>query len=271
MLGLLLGCEKPIHNQGAEKPMNNKVKTLAERHSGYVGDVHQWTEFLSCWHEAYIVRHREILKESPDYPYLPTIEKDVLEPKNARQTQEMLEAIDQLEKRLGVALPKSYKDFLIAYQPTRLEPRAAPWGATRIGMYAPSLVDRLSVLEPEMVNIAKRYPIESSDSEYFVYGTEGDSLRGRTSYFPDAIVVGMYNVDSFELIVLYPQVRTADGEMEAALLENPGEFRAPSFAELMRQLSVLETKNADLMPPYSQQMLKGTCAEKLPLKDVWWK
>jgi hypothetical protein len=61
-----------------------------------------------------------------------------------------------------------------------------------------------------------------------------------------------------------------DGEMEAALHYHAGEFRAPSFAELMRQLSIMEISTVDHVPPYPQEILKGTCADKLPIADAWW-
>jgi len=155
-------------------------------------------------------------------------------------------------------------------KPSGFEPYIVNGVSFKVGMYSPAEVDRYAKLEPEMVAEQGKWPIHSADAEYFTYGVKQDDASGRTEYHHDAIVVGKHGNSQYEVIVLYPQVRTADGEMEAALFYHSGEFRAPSFAEVMRQLSILETQPVDHVPPYPQSMLHGTCAEKLPIKDVWW-
>nr|WP_295770556.1 SMI1/KNR4 family protein [Rhodoferax sp.] len=244
--------------------------TVIERSSGYVADPAQWVDFLSCWYSVGMRRHQELLRETPDLPYLPILSKYARPHTEQQSVDAVRAAIDKLEKTLGLALPKSYKDFLIAYQPPVLEPVPVPGGTTMIGMYAPSQVNRVATLVPYLAELAEKYPIEKSDKEYFIYGAKQDDVHARTRYIADAIIVGRHGDAMHDIVVLYPQVRTADGEMEAALHFHSGEFRAPSFAELMRQLSILETKKVDRVPPYPQTALKGTCADKLPLVDVWW-
>jgi hypothetical protein len=243
--------------------------TLSDRPSGYVGEPRNWTEFLSCWAKERATHYLELKKGNPVLPNYSAIGMFSGAPDD-RAAAQLLE-ISRFERSLGIALPKSYKDFLIAYQPRVLQAQSGPGGQVTIGMYAPSQVGRVSAVAPALLQGARKYPIESDDREYFVYGKEQDVMAGRTKNLADAIVVGKYGSAMFEIIALYPQVTTVDGEMEATMGFHAGEFRASSFAELMRQLSVLETRPVSHVPPYSQGELRGTCAEKLPIANPWWK
>ena len=139
------------------------------------------------------------------------------------------------------------------------------------GFLAPEAIDTVARLDPQGVALAQQFPIESDDASYFRYGIDQDSATMRASQQPGALIVGKYGHSLYEQIVLFPQVRTRDGEMEAALLGWSGTFRAPSFAELMRQLHYHDLGRADHVPPYAQTLLAGTCADAMPLQDVWWK
>lgn len=275
----LWGCQENNSKNQLELKRRADNMTITHQHSGYTAGPNQWQAFLSCWYKAYQRRYQVLLSESPDYPELPILSKYGLEPAQQQVIGDINEAIDKLEMSLGTTLPKSYKDFLLAYQPPLFEPNVVYGWAAAIGLYAPVQVGRAGILEPELVGIYEEIAeeemafrdIETTDEDYFVYGIEQDDATGRTHYLRDAIVVGKYGNDSFALILLYPQVKTADGEMEATILYHAGQFRAPSFAELMRQLSFYETQDITHVPPYSQKLLQGTCADKLPMVNVWWK
>lgn len=267
----ITACQKQIGNGKEEASMSKKVLKLSDMHSGYSGEPAQWDEFLWCWYEASLVAHQGMLKKTPDIPFFPILNKYVVTPSKREATEDVTLSIVKAEKNLRVTLPRSYKDFLLAYRPPLLRGQKAPWGEVLIGMYAPSQIGRVADLFPLKVEISKKYPIETEDKEYFIYGIEQDDASGRISYLSDAIVVGKYSDQMHALIVLYPQIRSADGEMEAALYAHSGEFRAPSFAELMRQLSFMETNPGMPGPPFPQANLKGTCADKLSMTNVWWK
>lgn len=260
VLWVLQGCGDQ-HGE-VDAPMENKV-AHASRHSGYSGTPQHWKSFLSCWYGSELTQHREFSAKHPDVPYMPILPQLASEATGKQEEMRVVESIKHLETSLTVFLPKSYKDFLIAY-------RLASGKKPAVGMYPPNQVGRLGKLDPEFVRLAEQYAIDSNDDDYFVYGTKQDDVARRTSYLRDAIVLGKYGEAMYELIVLYPQVRTTDGEMETALLQHSGEFRAPSFAEAMRQLSFLKTTTAEHMPPYAQRMLIGTCADRLPISNVWW-
>lgn len=266
----LSGCNDHINVEEKVKTTGRQKMTLANKHSGYTAGKKQWVDFLSCWYNAGRTRHHEWQKIYPDFPYLSILGKQAQDSINTPSEEDVAVAIANLETSLGDSLPQSYKDFLLAYRPPFLKPDAESGGSAQVGMFAPSQVRRLIELEPLLFDLSKKYPIETPDSEYFVYGTKQDDITGRTRYIKDAIAIGKYGSAMHEFIILYPQNRTSDGEMEAALLFHSGEFRAPSFAELMRQLSIQETKAVDHVAPYPQAMLKDTCADKLPLVNVWW-
>jgi hypothetical protein len=123
----------------------------------------------------------------------------------------------------------------------------------------------------ESADVAEEDPIESSDVEYVMYGTVQEGTSIRTCYLRNAILIGRYGDSMFEQILLYPQVSTQDGELEAAIRFHASQFRAPSFAEMMRQWSHLEMLLPNTVPPYAQDRLRCTCADHLPMKNVWWR
>lgn len=228
------------------------------RSSGYEGTPQHWRDFLACWQrdatQARQGRHDlgpALIDAAP--PYAP----DASLPSR----------IQARERALGVELPRSYVHFLEAGPPQ------SSWEeiASGTGFLSIDAIDTVARLDPEGVALAQANPSDAEDDAYLVYGVGQDDAVSRTRYRADAIVIGKYGDSLYEQIVLFPQVRTADGEMEAALLGWAGSYRAPSFAELMRQLSYFDLGRADHVPPYAQTLLRGSCAERLPLRDVWWK
>ncbi len=239
-------------------------KTLMQHNSGYISGVNDWVDFLKCWrdgvHRTQSDRDERVnsILFSHTYSKMPIDSED-----------EIIVDIKNLEDRLGEALPKSYKDFLLAYwslrEPTKTFQRGVP------GFLQASQVGRLVDIQPEIIEIYKNHPLNSTDERYFSYGINQDDATGRTQYLRKAILIGFRGDAIFEVILLYPDVKTNDNEMEASILLHAGEFRAPSFAELMRQLSVLEVRNIDGEGiPYSQKVLSGTCADKLHISNIWW-
>ncbi len=249
LIGSLCAC----HDGSSASPQdvsNDPMIDIAHKHSGYLPSSGSWKAFLACWKDRVDVND---LPRSVMYQYDVTRDTDFGPIEIARA-----------EDRLGLAFSKSYIDFMLEYRPV------AAISPSSIGMLPPSEVSRLAEWSPELIRELERYPVESSDDVYFVYGTRQDDSSSRTSLMRDALVIGKYGDALFEVILLYPQVRTKDGEMQGALLLHSGEYRAPSFAELMRQLSFLETRRPEHVPPYSQASLQGSCADRLPLVEVWW-
>lgn len=242
--------------------MGSNVMKLSSRKSGYSANEENWKEFLACWHQEEVGRAANSGGGS-----FALIDKDVEKViASAEDLARQKQAILALEARLDIKLPASYVDFVMAYLPSL----SLPLKDSDVGFISTDYVAKLAEVDPEYVAIAENHFLNSSDDDYYRYGTNQDDSAGRTSYLRNAIVVGKYGGSNFELIILYPNSTTSDGEMEASLLLHSGEFRAPSFAELMRQLSYMQTNDVDSVPPYDQKRLVDSCAQKLPLVGVWW-
>ena len=255
LLLFVAGCTgNPSDADGGSSMEDKPPMKLDQRSSGYAGSTEQWRRFIGCW--ASQVRQARadavpLLEATADTAVDDSVER----------------ALQERQRALGVELPRSYLDFVRAYRPRAQWPTIA----ASTGFLAPEAIDTVARLDPDGVALALKFPIEADDASYFRYGIEQDDAVRRSSYQRDAIIVGKYGHSLYEQIVLFPQVRTRDGEMEAALLGGAGMFRAPSFAELMRQLHYLDLGRADHVPPYAQTLLRGTCADAMPLQDVWWK
>lgn len=272
LLCLLAACTEASSDKppagGAE--MRAPEPVLSRRDSGYRGDVRQWSDFLSCWGDK--VAARKTPGPSPSLSLLSRY--TVLAKDPAPSEAEVREGIRDLEARLGVALPRSYRDFLLAYRPPPYRPHLGSGGVVlRVGVYAPAQVGRLGDLDPQLVAIFSTPLIgrDASDADYYRYGVDQDDAAIRSSHRENAIVVASHGLNSQDLVVLYPQERTADGEMEAAMLLHAGEFRAPSFAELMRQLAHMESTQQRQVPPYAQAQLAADCAGRLAPHAAWWR
>ena len=220
------------------------------------------------------IKYRSVLDPKESYESVAKYHVDV-EPFSVvtKIQNELRTDLDQAERRLGFSLPQSYKDFILAMAGRQLIDLPSEQRTDHIGFFLPSQIRRVKEADPLETSLAEEYPINSVDKEYFVYGIKQNSVAVRTNYYADALLIGNYISPERGSIYLYPQVHTLDGEMEAAMMGDVGDFRTPSFAELMRQLSVmeLEQETRGHVAPYSQESLQGTCAEKLPLKDIWWK
>jgi hypothetical protein len=230
---------------------------LSQRHSGYNLDKKDWVEFLTCWKNS-IPREREF----DDEAFLISFPANETQNKNTKSD----------FKQIKYKLPKSVLDFYEAYESMGGLYRD-PNISDGLGIVPPTEIQAFSTHLPDYLQIKNEAAIrwESEDRKYFKYGVEQDGDQIRTGYQNNAIVIGQYGYDDYELIVLYPDSLTQDGEMETAIFAHAYEGRTPSFAEMMRQLSFYFTQESDSIPLYSQERLKGTCADKLPLKDVWWK
>ncbi|WP_431113274.1 SMI1/KNR4 family protein [Variovorax paradoxus] len=245
------------------------VVDLRERHSAYAGSTADWTIFMDCWRTAASELHADqIASESDHETVLGRLSLDG--PAGIPEVRAR-DDLAKLERRLGVILPKSYKDFWVAYKTQRFAPQrfsSENWLGS-VGMLELEEVGFFKDLEPEYWSQLQDAAPYTDNSPFFSYGV-GQDNGARTSGYGQAILIGKYTDHGTDLILLHPELKTIDGEMQASLNEWAGQFCAPSFAELMRQLSILETVKVDHVPPYPQGMLAGRCAAKLPMRSVWW-
>ncbi|QTN27478.1 SMI1/KNR4 family protein [Rhodoferax sp. AJA081-3] len=243
---------------------------LSSKSSGYAASPADWSNFLDCWRETLRHRPHDLPKDQfgvPVFSMMATYRKGS-QKNSSSDSDAALKSIEQLQVKLNVVLPPSYVDFVIAFGPTAFPEVIPDTDSHARGFYPLEEVDFMKRRRPDIVEIEESYPRDSGSEKYFVYGTKQDDVAVRTKYYRNAIVVGAYS--KHELLLLNPVVKTQDGEMEAILLMHSSSFRAPSFAELVRQVSVAETVDVKRSPPYPQEKLIGTCASKLPMKNIWW-
>ncbi|MYW68589.1 SMI1/KNR4 family protein [Streptomyces sp. SID8379] len=185
------------------------------------GHRYAWRELLQRWSDEWL---DPVLHEQERAEPFPEAVRRARWLGTAGVTDEELAA---QEKRLGVALPPSYRQFLRA---------SDGWLDTT------DSIDRLLSarevgwtrdLEPDLVSGWDGY-VQVDDEEYFVYGEAQDPLSFRPAYLPDTLKIS-HTPNATDVYLLNPHVVGADGEWEAWHLAHwlPGAVRHRSFWDLM--------------------------------------
>ncbi len=133
--------------------------------------------------------------------------------------------IEELESRLGIVLPPSYKSFLRT---------SNGWPATTTfidRVRATADVDWFRVENEQWIDVYSDKGSEASDEDYYTYG-EGGARDHRVDHMSSLLQVSDV---SDGVYLLNPKAMTPDGEWEAWFFANwiPGASRFPSFAHLM--------------------------------------
>ncbi|MGI5285178.1 SMI1/KNR4 family protein [Nonomuraea polychroma] len=155
--------------------------------------------------------------EGPDHPPLPSGH-------GLHSPASELE-VSQLEERLGINLPPSYRQFLLY---------SNGWGVEEYSLWPVAEVGWLRDVAPSTVEAWSVPTGEVPDDLYFVYGKEQNCHYMRGEYLPDTLQVGLWDGD----LLLNPHVMTSVGEWEAWLLAAwmAGAERHRSFWGLMKDL-----------------------------------
>lgn len=210
----------------------------------YHSSASHWKPFLTCWREQVELR----LAAGRSYNTLKRLPEE-LNRLPATQPTHVTE-LATTEARLGIRLPQSYRDFILA--------------SGNSGWYIESLSDPRDGLTLLQVQDIGSYPTldpmnygywmsSGTDTEplnahrYFRYGYQSNPERRQdTAYFRlwqlrELIVIGRFA--SGGSILLNPKVVSADGEMEAWTLDFKSfAWRYRSFAEMMQNLAYLDVK-----------------------------
>ena len=143
-----------------------------------------------------------------------------------------IQEIRNVEDRLGVSLPPSYRQFLQTSNGWRNSGAFIyrVWSTTEIAWFKErnqAWIDAYTGPEPIQPTI--------SDQDYFVYGQEQDPITYRVEYLQTALEIS--DVGDSGIYLLNPQVVTEEGEWEAWFFANwlPGAARYRSFQELMER------------------------------------
>jgi len=227
--------------------------------SGYSHERVNWVRFIDCWK----VRSAGNGQKEPER----WSEWDTWK-KTAAKDSKHEDDVARLEARLGVALPAAYRDFLLA---TNGSIRRASRAKSEPRLFhSVKQVDWLRKTDPETVRAwgTARLPAVP-DAQYLQYGIEQYGVGYRPEYVSHTLHVG--NREGSDLILLNPKVVTADGEWEAWFLSPhiPGAIRYPSFAHLVRDLSLADITGNNEEGPYSMPKHRGTCSDLLPVNPAF--
>lgn len=251
---LCVGVVLCLFFQGCSRMENEVIKGS----SGYQGDVSNWISFLSCWEKEIL----DMLNRKEEF-YTPE-EKLVYERQSARFDPAALGRISELEKRLNITLPKSYKDFLRASNGWIHVNFDASDGVILSVENVGWLIDKESSVVRDWLQNAGGYGY-IPDHKYYQYGTLQDPIDMRNEYLKYSLMIS--DVVDAGVFLLNPKVVTEDGEWEAWFFgwELPGAYRFKSFAHLMRYAYYKATQNPEYDGIYPEVDLAKTCANLLPV------
>jgi len=141
-----------------------------------------------------------------------------------------LEDIKIAEKRLGVELPPSYRQFLQTSNGWRNSGGFIYriWSTTEIAWFKERNQAWIDAYAAPTYNLPT-----ISDQDYYVYGEDQDPITLRVEYLQTALEIS--DVGDAGIYLLNPEVVTKEGEWEAWFFANwlPGATRYRSFQELM--------------------------------------
>ncbi|MGD1857963.1 MAG: SMI1/KNR4 family protein [Leptolyngbyaceae cyanobacterium] len=199
--------------------------------------IFDWRVFLETWSQEFIA-------SVSDLDSIPT---DVVESGWLGYPGATEEQIIQVETRLEISLPPSYRDFLkvsngwrqmtpFIYRVWSVE--EVDWFVSRHHIWIDTFIARQ--LKPQKdthtaeasANGAYR-PHQVPDSEYLLYDETQDCSKIRYEYLHTALEISDKGESSIYL--LNPQIKTSDGEWEAWFFGDwlPGADRYPSFRHMM--------------------------------------
>lgn len=198
-----------------------------------------WERFLRQWSQAVL----ESMSEDQLLQFPSTvIESQWLGYPGATEAQ-----IIQLERRLKLKLPPSYREFLKVTNGWR---QTTPfirrlWSTeeierfvTRHAKWIDAFIEQHETAHLSFDTTAEFdelwEPPSVSDQEYFVYGKDQDCSKLRAEYLSTAIEIS--DVSESAVYLLNPQVVTKEGEWEAWFFSDwlPGADRYPSFWDMMQ-------------------------------------
>ena len=154
------------------------------------------------------------------------------------------------ERRLGIRLPPSYREFLKA---------SNGWRYPSISISYLRPLNKLALFHEQNQEWIDAFVRPSADlpripdEDYFVYGKKQDCVKFRPEYLQTAWQVS--DVDDSAVVLLNPQVVTPEGEWETWLFANwlPGAVRYRSFGEWLAQERVTCCK---MLKPLPEEKIK---------------
>ena len=140
--------------------------------------------------------------------------------------------IQEVEARLGLQLPPSYRSFLLCANGWR------PFGSFLLRLLPVQELAPLRTADPDFTSFIESpngyREVDATDAEYLDYETPEGITAIRARHYPDSILISQSWGDG-ELLLLNPNVVFAGGEWETIFFGNwlPGNERYRSFRNYM--------------------------------------
>jgi hypothetical protein len=199
-----------------------------------------WKSFLQQWNDEIL----EILKKAT-WQFSP-MELSALREGRMGYPGASEQEIKDLETRLNVTLPPSYKEFLKFTNGWK----QIGFDAESTKLFSTTEIDWFNVKNPEAIDswmVGAQFMPEVPDEVYFIYGSEQDPVHMRNSYLKSALAISQL-VDA-GVYLLNPEVVTEDGEWEAWFFgfRLPGANRYRSFEAMMKAEYVRISQSLSLL------------------------
>lgn len=195
------------------------------------GQTFEWLHFLTVWNAELLTSRMlaEIRRRNPSDDLDRAIANGWLGYPGASETE-----IAEVEARLGVILPPSYRAFLATSNGWRWPELFIPkvWSTNEIEWLVTRHQDGITAWrEGEQAYADTVIP----DEEYLIYGDEQQPTTMRSQYLQTALDISDVEIAGTAQYILNPQV-SHDGEWEAWFWAHwlPGAERYRSFQELMQ-------------------------------------
>jgi hypothetical protein len=212
-------------------PGSGSFVRQSKQSTGYSAKSTNWIAFADCWQKA--SRERAI---EAGFETRPSRREQWIKRQNIERITDR--AVVYLEKRIRGRLSRSYRDFLLATN-------------GQVDTYSLAGSEHSTFFSPESVaTFMERKPkhfdtwfSEMKGADYFFTEAEYFDYRNQSSHafrgylLDEAIMIGQ--VEEGQVLLLIPDVLTADGEWEAWRFgPSVGAIRSPSFAHLIRDIAL---------------------------------
>ena len=186
--------------------------------TGFIPTVDDWKNLLEKWNQAIFdnLEEEDLEYYERDYP-------DVFNSKSCLQPGAIEEEIAQLETKLAVKLPLSYRNFLLASNGfTILDEYSQLYGTNEIKWFIEENRDTAEFWDRED---------EVEDEEYFLYGKH----QGATRYKYMKTALQISETEDGYVYLLNPKIIDSRNEWEAWDFgtKHPGAYRYRSFWEMI--------------------------------------
>ncbi|OZG69941.1 hypothetical protein BTA51_28590 [Hahella sp. CCB-MM4] len=227
-----------------------KGKT-AVRDSGYQGTPELWQKFLKCWES-------ETLEQLTESSVATELEQLIVDRQRQSYEPALELEITEKEQELGITLPRSYRDFLLAsngwLQPRLDDEDGQVLPVKKVGYFSDLYPDEYKAIMGE--NLGRN----ANDGDF---SEEQDPILFNKSDLRKSIAISDYVNNGVYLINLNQKSPENESSVWFFSSKHPGVYRFVSFAHMMQYAYIKTVHKPEDDIPYGHSYIQGTCAEIL--------